>query len=80
MTDRTVTEIEDDIIVFLDDPHTMQEVLDEMPEDEDIVRRIMLLMASQGRIMIAPGTNAKKWTTSVRAKCTLKAMGGDEDE
>lgn len=77
MTDRTVSEIRDDIIVFLDDPHTKKEVEDEIDASADIIDLIMLQLARDGRIAIAPGSNAAKWQVRSRVKQKLAAMDGD---
>ena len=78
MTDRTVSEIRDDIIVFLDDPHTKKEVMEEIDASDDIIDLIMLQLARDGRIAIAPGSNAAKWQTKAKVKQKLAAMEGEE--
>ena len=77
MTDRTVSEIRDDIIVFLDDPHTKKEVMEEIDASDDIIELIMLQLARDGRIAIAPGSNATRWQVRSRVKQKLAAMDGD---
>ena len=77
MTDRTVSEIRDDIIVFLDEPHTKREVEDEIDAPADIIDLIMLQLARDGRIAIAPGSNATRWQVRSRVKQKLAAMVGD---
>ena len=78
MTDRTVSEIRDDIIVFLDDPHTKKEVEGEIDAPADIIDLIMLQLARDGRIAISPGSNAAKWQTKTKVKQRLAAMEGEE--
>ena len=78
MTDRTVSEIRDDIIVFLDDPHTKREVEDEIDAPADIIDLIMLQLARDGRIAISPGSNANKWQTKTKVRQRLAAMEGEE--
>ena len=78
MTDRTVSEIRDDIIVFLDEPHTKKEVEDEIDAPADIIDLIMLQLARDGRIAISPGSNANKWQTKTKVKQRLAAMEGEE--
>ena len=78
MTDRTVSEIRDDIIVFLDDPHTKREVEDEIDAPADIIDLIMLQLARDGRIAISPGSNAAKWQTKAKVKQKLAQMEGEE--
>lgn len=78
MTDRTVSEIRDDIIVFLDDPHSKKEVEDEIDAPADIIDLIMLQLARDGRIAISPGSNAAKWQTKAKVKQRLAAMEGEE--
>ena len=77
MTDRTVSEIRDDIIVYLDDPHTKKEVMEEIDASDDIIELIMLQLARDGRIAIAPGSNATRWQVRSRVKQRLAAMDGD---
>ena len=77
MTDRTVSEIRDDIIVYLDDPHTKKEVMEEIDAPDDIIDLIMLQLARDGRIAIAPGSNAAKWQVRSSVKQKLAAMDGD---
>ena len=77
MTDRTVSEIRDDIIVHLDDPHTKKEVMEEIDAPDDIIDLIMLQLARDGRIAIAPGSNATRWQVRSRVKQKLAAMDGD---
>ena len=77
MTDRTVSEIRDDIIVFLDEPHTKKEVMEEIDASDDIIELIMLQLARDGRIAIAPGSNATRWQVRSRVKQKLAAMDGD---
>ena len=77
MTDRTVSEIRDDIIVYLDDPHTKKEVMEEIDASDDIIELIMLQLARDGRIAIAPGSNATRWQVRSRVKQKLAAMDGD---
>ena len=79
MTDRTVSEIRDDIIVFLDEPHTKREVEDEIDAPADIIDLIMLQLARDGRIAIAPGSNATRWQVRSRVKQKLAAMEGDDE-
>ena len=79
MTDRTVSEIRDDIIVFLDDPHTKKEVEGEIDAPADIIDLIMLQLARDGRIAISPGSNAAKWQVRSRVKQRLAAMEGDDE-
>ena len=78
MTERTVSEIRDDIIVYLDDPHTKKEVMEEIDAPADIIELIMLQLARDGRIAIAPGSNAAKWQVRSRVKQKLAAMEGEE--
>lgn len=78
MTDRTVSEIRDDIIVFLDEPHTKKEVEEEIDAPADIIDLIMLQLARDGRIAISPGSNATKWQTKAKVRQTLAAMEGGE--
>ena len=78
MTDRTVSEIRDDIIVFLDDPHTKREAEDEIDAPADITDLIMLQLARDGRIAISPGSNAAKWQTKAKVKQKLAQMEGEE--
>ena len=78
MTDRTVSEIRDDIIVYLDEPHTKREVEDEIDAPSDIIDLIMLQLARDGRIAISPGSNANKWQTKAKVKQRLAAMEGEE--
>lgn len=77
MTDRTVSEIRDDIIVYLDDPHTKKEIEQEIDAPVDIIDLIMLQLARDGRIAIAPGSNATRWQVRSRVKQKLAAMDGD---
>lgn len=77
MTDRTVSEIRDDIIVFLNDPHTKKEVEDEIDAPADIIDLIMLQLARDGRIAISQGSNAAKWQTKAKVRQKLAAMDGD---
>lgn len=77
MTDRTVSEIRDDIIVYLDDPHTKGEIEQEIDAPVDIIELIMLQLARDGRIAIAPGSNATRWQVRSRVKQKLAAMDGD---
>ena len=77
MTDRTVSEIRDDIIVYLDDPYTKKEVMEEIDASDDIIELIMLQLARDGRIAIAPGSNATRWQVRSRVKQRLAAMDGD---
>lgn len=79
MTDRTVSEIRDDIIVYLDDPHTKREVMEEIDAPADIIELIMLQLARDGRIAIAPGSNATKWQVKTRVRQRLAAMDGDAE-
>ena len=79
MTDRTVSEIRDDIIVYLDEPHTKREVEDEIDAPSDIIDLIMLQLARDGRIAISPGSNAAKWQVRSRVKQRLAAMEGDDE-
>lgn len=79
MTDRTVSEIRDDIIVFLDDPHSKKEVEDEIDAPSDIIDLIMLQLARDGRIAIAPGSNATRWQVRSRVKQRLAAMDGEAE-
>ena len=78
MTDRTVSEIRDDIIVFLDDPHTKREVEDEIDAPVDIIDLIMIQLARDGRIAISPSSNANKWQTKTKVRQKLAAMEGEE--
>lgn len=78
MTDRTVSEIRDDIIVYLDDPHTKREVEDEIDAPADIIDLIMIQLARDGRIAISPGSNATRWQTKAKVKQRLAAMEGEE--
>lgn len=78
MTDRTVSEIRDDIIVFLDDPHTKREVENEIDAPSDIIDLIMIQLARDGRIAISPGSNATRWQTKAKVKQRLAAMEGEE--
>ena len=78
MTDRTVSEIRDDIIVYLDDPHSKKEVEDEIDAPADIIDLIMLQLARDGRIAISPGSNATRWQTKAKVKQKLAAMEGEE--
>lgn len=78
MTDRTVSEIRDDIIVFLDEPHTKREVEDEIDAPSDIIDLIMIQLARDGRIAISPGSNATRWQTKAKVKQKLAAMEGGE--
>ena len=77
MTDRTVSEIRDDIIVYLDEPHTKGEIEQEIDAPVDIIELIMLQLARDGRIAIAPGSNATRWQVRSRVKQKLAAMDGD---
>ena len=77
MTDRTVSEIRDDIIVYLDDPHTKGEIEQEIDAPVDIIDLILLQLARDGRIAISPGSNANKWQTKTKVKQRLAAMDGD---
>ena len=77
MTERTVSEIRDDIIVYLDDPHTKKEVMEEIDASDDIIELIMLQLARDGRIAIALGSNATRWQVRSRVKQKLAAMDGD---
>ena len=79
MTERTVSEIRDDIIVYLDDPHTKGEIEQEIDAPADIIDLIMLQLARDGRIAIAPGSNAAKWQVRSRVKQRLAAMEGDDE-
>ena len=79
MTDRTVSEIRDDSIVYLDEPHTKREVEDEIDAPSDIIDLIMLQLARDGRIAISPGSNAAKWQVRSRVKQRLAAMEGDDE-
>lgn len=79
MTDRTVSEIRDDIIVFLDEPHTKREVEDEIDAPSDIIDLIMIQLARDGRIAISPGSNATRWQVRSRVKQKLAAMDGDAE-
>ena len=79
MTERTVSEIRDDIIVYLDDPHTKKEIEQEIDAPADIIELIMLQLARDGRIAIAPGSNAAKWQVRSRVKQRLAAMDGDDE-
>lgn len=78
MTDRTVSEIRDDIIVYLDEPHTKKEVEGEIDAPADIIDLIMLQLARDGRIAISPGSNANKWQTKTKVRQKLAAMEGEE--
>ena len=78
MTDRTVFEIRDDIIVFLDEPHTKREVEDEIDAPSDIIDLIMIQLARDGRIAISPGSNATRWQTKAKVRQKLAAMEGEE--
>lgn len=78
MTDRTVSEIRDDIIVYLDEPHTKKEVEDEIDAPADIIDIIMLQLARDGRIAISPGSNTTKWQTKAKVKQKLAQMEGWE--
>lgn len=78
MTDLTVSEIRDDIIVFLDDPHTKKEVEEEIDASADIIDLIMLQLARDGRIAISPGSNATRWQTKAKVKQKLAQMEGGE--
>ena len=78
MTGRTVSEIRDDIIVFLDDPHTKREVEGEIDAPADIIDLIMIQLARDGCIAISPGSNANKWQTKTKVKQRLAAMEGEE--
>ena len=79
MTDRTVSEIRDDIIVYLDDPHTKKEIEQEIDAPADIIELIMLQLARDVRIAIAPGSNATRWQVRSRVKQRLAAMDGDAE-
>lgn len=79
MTERTVSEIRDDIIVYLDDPHSKKEVMEEIDAPSDIIDLIMLQLARDGRIAIAPGSNATRWQVRSRVKQKLAAMDGDAE-
>ena len=74
MTDRTVSELKDDIIVLLDDAHTQTEVAEILHLDKRLVLDLMLDLAGTNRITIAPGTNGKKWMTTAKARRILKAQ------
>ena len=78
MTERTVSEIRDDIIVYLDDPHTKREVEDEIDAPADIIDLIMIQLARDGRIAISPGSNATRWQTKAKVRQKLAAMEGEE--
>ena len=78
MTDRTVSEIRDDIIVYLDEPHTKKEVEGEIDAPADIIDLIMLQLARDGRIAISPGSNATRWQTKAKDKQKLAQMEGGE--
>ena len=78
MTDRTVSEIRDDIIVYLDEPHTKREIEDEIDAPADIIDLIMIQLARDGRIAISPGSNATRWQTKAKVKQKLAAMEGEE--
>ena len=78
MTDRTVSEIRDDIIVYLDEPHTKREVEDEIDAPSDIIDLIMIQLARDGRIAISPGSNATRWQTKAKVRQKLAAMEGEE--
>ncbi len=77
MTERTVSEIRDDIIVYLDDPHTKGEIEQEIDAPADIIELIMLQLARDGRIAIAPGSNATRWQVRSKVKQKLAVMDGD---
>ena len=79
MTDRTVSEIRDDIIVLLDEPHTKKEVCETLGDDSDIIHEIMVRLARDSRIAIAPGTNATKWQVRSKVKKTLAQMDGEDE-
>ena len=78
MTDRTVSEIRDDIIVYLDEPHTKKEIEEEIDASADIIDLIMLHLARDGRIAVSPGSNATRWQTKAKVKQRLAAMEGEE--
>ncbi len=77
MSERTVSEIRDDIIVFLDDAHTKKEILETIDASPDIIDLIMLGLARDGRIALAPGTNAQKWQTRTQVKRTLARLDAE---
>lgn len=77
MSERTVSEIRDDIIVFLDDAHTKKEILETIDASPDIIDLIMLGLARDGRIALAPGTNAQRWQTRTQVKRTLARLDAE---
>ena len=65
MTERTVSELREDLLQYMQDPRTEQEIKAHMAgEDRDIIEGLMLAMARWNRIHLASGCNGKKWVTT----------------
>lgn len=80
MTERYLSEIQEDILRRLDSkPMTIKEICDAMPEDDQLVSNLLLVMAGRKQIMLEPGSMGKRWITGAKARAMLKAEGGDGD-
>lgn len=75
----TLHELMDDIVVILDEPHTLNEVADILHLEIPLALNLMLRMSAEGRIMIAPNTNGQKWLAKAKAKQILRAMDGEDE-
>ena len=57
MTERYLSEIQEDILRRLDSkPMTIKEICDAMPEDDQLVSNLLLVMAGRKQIMLEPGS------------------------
>ena len=78
MTERYLSEIQEDILRRLDSkPMTIKEICDAMPEDDQLVSNLLLVMAGRKQIMLEPGSMGKRWTTKARA---MKQEAADDAE
>lgn len=76
MTEATLSEMTDAMLSYMSEPRTDKEVLEMLEKrygiDTDLAEAVMLRAAGKGAICIAPGTNARKWTTKARARAALQ--------
>ncbi len=78
MSERTVSELREDIVQYCDTARDKKEIVAHMRgEDPDIIEALILDMAAKRQIMIAPGSSAKKWMSTAKVRAMMMAEGSE---
>lgn len=81
MTEADLPTLREAVMGYIAEPRTKQEIVEMLARRHDVpayvAKALIEDLARTKRISIAPGTSAKRWTTTVKARAAMSDQGDD---